>query len=73
MVNNPNGNGAQRWLQILINLLIVIALAVSGYAISRVDNSVQKSDYRVDQSRIEKSIDCLSGKIDEVLTRLPRR
>ncbi len=66
-------NGAKSWLQILINLLIVIALAVSGYAISRVDKSVQKEDYRTDQVRVEKSIDNLSIKIDEVLIRLPRR
>lgn len=72
MTINSN-NGAQRWLQILINLLIVIALAVSGYAISRVDRSVQKEDYRTDQIRIEKSIDGLSIKIDEVLIRLPRK
>ena len=70
---NSIGNGASRWLQLLINLLIVIALAVSGYAISRVDQSVQKEDYRVDQVRMERSIDCLSAKIDEVLIRLPRR
>ena len=71
-MNNGN-NGLSRWIQVLINLLIVIALSVSGYAISRVDQSVKKEDYRVDQVRMEKSIDCLSLKIDEVLVRLPRR
>ena len=67
----PKNNGLSTWLQWIIGGLVVIAMAVSGYAINKADNAVQKEDYRIDQSRLEQSIKCLSDKMDRMLERLP--
>jgi hypothetical protein len=67
----PKQDGVSSWLQWVIAGLVVIAMAVSGYAINKADNAVQKDDYRIDQTRLEQGIKCLSDKMDRMLERLP--
>lgn len=67
-----NGNGSS-WLQWAIGILVLIAMAVSSYAVNKADNAVPKEDYRVDQARVESGIKCLNDKLDKVLERLPVR
>jgi hypothetical protein len=69
----PKHSEIAAWLQWIIAGLVIIAMAVSGYAINKADNAVQKDDYRIDQSRLEQSIKCLSDKMDKVLERLPAK
>jgi len=70
--SNGNGRTAQ-WIMWIIGLLVMIAMAVSGYAVNKADNAIQKDDYRIDQARLESSMKCLSDKLDKVLARLPAR
>ena len=69
----PKQDGVSRWLQWVIAGLVVIAMAVSGYAINKADNAVQKDDYRIDQTRVEQALKCLSDKMDRMLERLPAK
>ena len=65
-------NGNTKWI---MGVLIIIASAVSGYAIARVDSIqqsltteyVQKVDYRCDISDLKASLNTLNKKMDEVL------
>lgn len=67
-----NGNG-KTWLQLLAGVLITIALAVSGYAINKIDTVqtalakeyVQKTDFQAFADRVEKKLD----KIQDLLMR----
>lgn len=69
----PKQDGVSSWLQWVIAGLVVIAMAVSGYAINKADNAVQKDDYRIDQTRVEQALKCLSDKMDRMLERLPAK
>lgn len=59
--SNGNGRTAQ-WIMWIIGLLVLIAMAVSGYAVNKADNAVPKDDYRIDQARLESSMKCLNDK-----------
>ncbi len=58
-----------KWVQWIIGILITIALAVSAYAINRIDTKVDKEQYRCDIARIEKGIERIDEKLDRFLER----
>ena len=65
-------NGNTKWI---MGVLIIIASAVSGYAIARVDSIqqsltteyVQKTDYRCDMADLKESLSKLNDKMDKLL------
>ena len=65
-------NGNTKWI---MGVLIIIASAVSGYAIARVDSIqqsltteyVQKADYRCDMADLKESLSKLNDKMDKLL------
>ncbi len=71
MQEKPNGN--KTWVQWLAGILVLIALAVSGYAINKIDTVqtvlakeyVQKTDFQTFADRVEKKLD----KIQDLLMR----
>jgi peptidoglycan hydrolase CwlO-like protein len=60
MTTNGNGQTA-KWIQWVLMVLIMIAMAVSGYAVNKADNAVCKTDFNM-------AIQALQGDMKEIRT-----
>jgi len=69
---DENVKGTAEWVMWVLGVLVLIFIGVSSYAVTKADNAVPKDDYRVDQARVEKGLQCLNEKMDKVLDRLTR-
>lgn len=62
-----------QWVQWVMGAFITVTIALSSYAIARIDQAVMKDDYRIDQARLEQSINCVATDVKQILQRLPER
>lgn len=69
-----HGNGSRPWITWVITILVGIAIAATGYAVSRVDKLqdniqkeyVQKEDYHKDFRLLCERLSSLDGKLDSI-------
>ena len=71
MAENGNGKTAE-WVMWILGIFVLIAMSVSGYAVNKADNAVQKEDYRIDQSRLERTVGDIACDVKKILERLPK-
>ena len=62
-------NGNAKYVQWIIGMLVLIAMAVSGYAVNRLDDKANQSDVNCSLNRIETDIRTIQQDVKELLRR----
>lgn len=58
-----DNNGSNKWIRTIINILVLISVAVSGYAVSKADSAYQRSEKYVCKEDFNRTIDLLRSDI----------
>ena len=52
-------NGNAKWVQWILGILIMIAMAMSSYAVNKIDKKVDLEQYRQDIQEMKVQIQCI--------------